>query len=111
MVHLSRSWLKWGAGSCSFAAAGNSICHPCRKEDLNSLASFHPVRRSFEELAIFPNGTVNEAYRPLSISMYHVHLHRWLEVFPREQLLVVNGDRLIEDPVSQLKRIEAFLGE
>ncbi|KAH8397230.1 hypothetical protein KR215_010928 [Drosophila sulfurigaster] len=66
--------------------------------------------KSFEELAIFPNGTVNEAYRPLSISMYHVHLHRWLEVFPREQLLVVNGDRLIEDPVSQLKRIEAFLG-
>ncbi|BFG05784.1 homeotic protein female sterile [Drosophila madeirensis] len=66
--------------------------------------------KSFEELAIFPNGTVNEAYRPLSISMYHVHLHRWLEVFPREQLLVVNGDRLIEDPVSQLRRIEAFLG-
>ncbi|KAM8714175.1 hypothetical protein ACLKA7_014333 [Drosophila subpalustris] len=66
--------------------------------------------KSFEELAIFANGTVNEAYRPLSISMYHVHLHRWLEVFPREQLLVVNGDRLIEDPVSQLKRIEAFLG-
>ncbi|KAH8407673.1 hypothetical protein KR222_010229 [Zaprionus bogoriensis] len=66
--------------------------------------------KSFEELAIFPNGTVNEAYRPLSISMYHVHLHRWLEVFPREQLLVVNGDRLIEDPLSQLQRIEAFLG-
>ncbi|EDV90425.1 GH23421 [Drosophila grimshawi] len=66
--------------------------------------------KSFEELAIFPNGTVNEAYRPLSISMYHMHLHRWLEVFPREQLLVVNGDRLIEDPLSQLKRIEAFLG-
>ncbi|XP_033250842.1 uncharacterized protein LOC117189874 isoform X1 [Drosophila miranda] len=66
--------------------------------------------KSFEELAIFPNGTVIEAYRPLSISMYHVHLHRWLEVFPREQLLVVNGDRLIEDPVSQLRRIEVFLG-
>ncbi|XP_028894288.2 uncharacterized protein LOC105209397 [Zeugodacus cucurbitae] len=66
--------------------------------------------KSFEELAIFPNGTVNESYRPLTISLYHLHLHRWLEVFPREQLLVVNGDRLIEDPVSQLKRIETFLG-
>lgn len=71
-------------------------------------ASFIP--KSFEELAIFPNGTVNESYRPLTISMYHLHLHRWLEVFPREQLLVVNGDQLIEDPVSQLKRIESFLG-
>lgn len=67
--------------------------------------------RSFEDLAILPNGTVNEAYRPLAISQYHVHVHRWLEVFPREQLLVVNGDQLIEDPVSQLRRIEDFLGE
>ncbi|KAL9917899.1 heparan sulfate 3-O sulfotransferase-A isoform 2-T8 [Glossina fuscipes fuscipes] len=66
--------------------------------------------KTFEELAIFPNGTVNDSYRPLTISMYHLHLHRWLEVFPREQLLVVNGDRLIDDPVSQLRRIETFLG-
>lgn len=66
--------------------------------------------RTFEDLAILPNGTVNEAYRPLSISMYHLHMHRWLEVFSREQLLVVNGDRLIDDPLSQLRRIETFLG-
>lgn len=67
--------------------------------------------RSFEELAILPNGTINESYRPLAISLYHLHVHRWLEVFPREQLLVVNGDQLIEDPLSQLKRIETFLGK
>lgn len=66
--------------------------------------------RSFEELAILPNGSINEAYRPLAISMYHLHLHRWLEVFTREQLLIVNGDHLIDDPLSQLKRIESFLG-
>lgn len=67
--------------------------------------------KSFEELAVLPNGSVNEAYRPLAISMYHVHLHRWLEVFTREQLLIVNGDQLIEDPLSQLRKIESFLGE
>lgn len=59
---------------------------------------------------LYPNGTVNELYRPLVISMYHLHLHRWLEVFPREQILIVNGDQLIEDPLSQLQRIETFLG-
>lgn len=75
-----------------------------------SLSSTSPLSRSFEDLAILPNGTVNEAYRPLAISQYHVHVHRWLEVFSREQLLVVNGDQLIEDPVSQLRRIEDFLG-
>ncbi|XP_075168045.1 heparan sulfate 3-O sulfotransferase-A isoform X2 [Haematobia irritans] len=75
-----------------------------------SLAAAQILSKSFEELAIFPNGTVNESYRPLTISMYHLHLHRWLEVFPREQILIVNGDRLIDDPVSQLKKIETFLG-
>lgn len=43
--------------------------------------------------------------------MYHQHVQRWLEVFSRDQLLVVNGDQLIEDPLSQVKRIETFLGE
>lgn len=61
-------------------------------------------------MAILPNGTVNESYRPLIISMYHLHIHRWLEIFSRKQILVVNGDQLIEDPVSQLRRIETFLG-
>lgn len=67
--------------------------------------------RSFEELALLPNGTVNQAYRPLAISMYSLHVQRWLEVFPRNQLLIVNGDQLIYDPLSQVKRIESFLGK
>lgn len=66
--------------------------------------------KSFEQLVLHPNGSINEAYRPLSISVYHHYLHRWLEVFPREQILVVNGDLLIEDPVSQIQKIESFLG-
>lgn len=90
--------------------------------------------RSFEELAIHPNGTVNTSYRPLVLSMYDqfvrkcnqkvikakiiskcspfsCDLVRWLEVFPKEQLLLVNGDQLIEDPLTQVRRIEDFLGE
>ncbi|XP_050304848.1 heparan sulfate glucosamine 3-O-sulfotransferase 1 [Anthonomus grandis grandis] len=66
--------------------------------------------KSFEQLVLHSNGSVNEGYRPLAISAYHHYLHRWLEVFPREQLLVVNGDMLIEDPVPQLQKIERFLG-
>ncbi|XP_024081729.1 heparan sulfate glucosamine 3-O-sulfotransferase 5 isoform X2 [Cimex lectularius] len=65
---------------------------------------------SFEQLAIHGDGSVNIAYRPIALSLYHIYMHRWLEVFPRQQLLVVNGDRLIEDPVSELERIESFLG-
>ena len=35
---------------------------------------------------------------------------QWFEVFPRHQILIVNGDRLIEDPVSEVRKIEKFLG-
>ncbi|CAH2073700.1 unnamed protein product, partial [Iphiclides podalirius] len=66
--------------------------------------------KPFEHLAISPDGSINVAYRPIAISLYHAYMHRWLEVFPREQILVVNGDQLIEDPVPQLRRIEKFLG-
>lgn len=73
----------------------------------------HPpsdATKPFEHLAISADGSINVAYRPIAISLYHAYLHRWLEVFPREQILVVNGDLLIEDPVPQLRRIEKFLG-
>ncbi|XP_073982824.1 heparan sulfate 3-O sulfotransferase-A isoform X2 [Rhodnius prolixus] len=70
---------------------------------------FTPAK-TFEQYAIRPDGSVNSAYRPLALSLYHTFMHRWLEVFPRQQLLIVNGDRLIEDPVSELERIETFLG-
>ncbi|CAB0036729.1 unnamed protein product [Trichogramma brassicae] len=66
-------------------------------------------QRSFDELAIRSDGTINESYRPIAISIYHMHMYRWLEVFERRQILIVNGDQLIDDPVPQLKRIESFL--
>ncbi|XP_022915860.1 heparan sulfate glucosamine 3-O-sulfotransferase 1 [Onthophagus taurus] len=69
-----------------------------------------PSPKTFEQLSLHSNGTINEAYKPLAISVYHNYVHRWLEVFSREQILVVNGDSLIEDPVPQLQRIEKFLG-
>lgn len=31
-------------------------------------------------------------------------------MFPRRQILVVNGDLLIKDPVQELRKIETFLG-
>ncbi|XP_025200365.1 heparan sulfate glucosamine 3-O-sulfotransferase 5-like [Melanaphis sacchari] len=66
--------------------------------------------RSFEQLVVKSDGTVNTNYRPVAVSTYHNHVYRWLDVFPRDQLFVVNGDRLITNPVSELNRIETFLG-
>lgn len=77
---------------------------------LHSNPAANRSSRTFEELAMRPDGTVNTNYRPIAVSTYHGHVYRWLDVFPREQLFVVNGDRLITDPVSELNRIETFLG-
>lgn len=49
-------------------------------------------------------------HRPIVTSIYHVNVLQWLEVFPRHQILIVNGDRLIEDPISEIRKIETFLG-
>lgn len=38
------------------------------------------VHRSFEQLAIRPDGSVNANYKPLAVSLYHTFTHRWLEV-------------------------------
>jgi [heparan sulfate]-glucosamine 3-sulfotransferase 5 len=77
---------------------------------VKSSVSQQTALRRFEQLAIRTDGSVNLAYRPLTISMYDTFLVRWLEVFQRPQILIVNGDLLIVDPVPQLRRIEKFLG-
>lgn len=38
------------------------------------------AQKSFEQLALRADGSVNEAYKPLAVSLYHTFTHRWLEV-------------------------------
>ena len=68
-------------------------------------------RRSvFEEQAFRFDGKVDTSYPAISVSMYDVHIKRWLKYFKMEQMHIANGDVLITDPVSELKKVEAFLG-
>ena len=41
--------------------------------------------------------------------MYSVYLDRWLRHFPRDQIHIVDGDKLISNPVQELEKIENFL--
>ncbi len=60
----------------------------------------------------------DERYRALPLrrfsyaarGMYAEQLRRWLEVYPRTQLLVVKFNDLIRQPVATLARIQAFAG-
>ncbi|KAG8236287.1 hypothetical protein J437_LFUL016067 [Ladona fulva] len=64
---------------------------------------------SFESLAILPDGRVDMSWRPISVSLYHRHIAAWLEAFPRDQILIVDGDQLASNPAPVLASVEKFL--
>lgn len=64
----------------------------------------------FEDYVRRSDGGINDQRRAIRAGMYSSHLERWLAVFSREQLHVVDGERLISDPASELRQVEAFLG-
>jgi len=65
---------------------------------------------SLEELVFSSNGSINKAYPPVLASMYDIHLTRWLSIFPRDQLLVLDGEQFAKNPLPVLKKCEMFLG-
>ena len=46
----------------------------------------------------------------VSRGLYVEQLERWLELFPREQLLVFTSDELIAEPATTLAKVATFLG-
>lgn len=76
--------------------------------------SLHPERRPekhFGTIAtVAPTGEVDERCRELQPSLYDVHFTKWLKYFNRSQILLVDGDTLVRDPVTELVRVERFLG-
>ena len=67
--------------------------------------------KSFEDLVIDPlTGGINLGYKAVQISMYHHHYRRWKATFPASQIHIVDGDKLIQNPVVELAKVESFLG-
>lgn len=53
---------------------------------------------------------IEEDPAALSGGLYHQHLQRYLALFPRQQLLVLIYEELVENPGRELGRLAAFLG-
>ncbi|XP_003745786.2 heparan sulfate glucosamine 3-O-sulfotransferase 5 [Galendromus occidentalis] len=64
----------------------------------------------FEQVVLTPEGRVNTEYRPVGTSIYAVYFRRWLAYFPRRQIHVIDGDRLIREPFQEVQKVENFLG-
>ncbi|CAL4146834.1 unnamed protein product, partial [Meganyctiphanes norvegica] len=63
----------------------------------------------FEDLVIDSNGKVNNESSYIRHGVYWTSLEHYLEVFPRDQILVVNGDELIQNPLVVIEEVETFL--
>jgi len=43
-------------------------------------------------------------------SLYHDQLHRWLRLFPRRQLMIIQSETFFENPVDIMNEVAGFLG-
>ncbi|XP_077482761.1 heparan sulfate (glucosamine) 3-O-sulfotransferase 3-like [Stigmatopora argus] len=80
--------------------------------DYTQIISKTPNIPSFESLA-FKNrttGQIDSQWSPLWIGLYAQHLERWLAWFPRSQVHLVSGERLISDPAGEVGKVQDFLG-
>jgi len=68
------------------------------------------VHDSFESLTLLKDGRVNDQYKAIQISIYANHLRLWYEIFPHKQIHIVDGEKLIVDPLPELRKVEKFLG-
>lgn len=59
---------------------------------------------------LLPNGTLNTKYLSIRRGIYYRQLENWYRFFPKEQVLLLDGEKLTEHPVSLLNKVEAFLG-
>ncbi|KAL4641252.1 heparan sulfate glucosamine 3-O-sulfotransferase 1-like [Arapaima gigas] len=73
----------------------------------NRLENHKPVQL-IEDILI-RNGALNTRYKAIQRSLYDVHMRNWLHHFPLEQIHLVDGDMLIQDPLPELQKVERFL--
>ena len=66
--------------------------------------------RTFDDTMIKEDGSINVDYYGVTTGLYSEHLDHWYKFFPRNQIHIVNGDRLIKTPWREVSKIENFLG-
>ncbi|VDO92013.1 unnamed protein product [Soboliphyme baturini] len=67
--------------------------------------------KPFDKMAcIDQNCTViDTSWSAIKIGLYSKHVKRWLRYFPLQQIHIVSGERLITDPLEEIRQVERFL--
>jgi len=53
---------------------------------------------------------VNTSWGAIRIGLYARYLERWLRLFSLDRFHFVSGERLVDDPAGELRRLQDFLG-
>ena len=61
---------------------------------------------SLEELVLKESGEILSTYPPVQRSIYHLHMQKWLSIFPRQQIMVIDGDNFIQKPWAELEKLK-----
>lgn len=57
----------------------------------------------FENAVFLPNSSdLNQSYKPIRNSLYSEHFKYWLKYFPINQILILDGDKFITNPLEQV---------
>jgi hypothetical protein len=84
----------------------------CLRNPINKLVSFYHYMKSREhftlptlraEIEQDPRGQINKSF-------YYKHLQKYLELFDRDQMLILIHDDITRDPVSLMSQVYQFLG-
>ena len=63
----------------------------------------------FEKLAFKNSGEINNFLAQVNTSIYSYHLKNWLKIFDIKKICFVDGDALVKDPYSVVKKLEKCL--
>ena len=86
--------------------------HNCRRLRHANDKTAAQICQTYERSGVLTiTGAVNASSRFISRSMYATRIESWTRRFPLgTQLLVVDGEKLVSDPLSEIVRVENFLG-
>jgi len=87
------------AQSCYSTIDGTPIC--VAKHEQNS-----PTRRIRDDLDLRDFYFKSYVFR----SLYHDQLHRWLRLFPRQQLMIIQSESFFENEAGTMDEVAGFLG-
>ncbi|XP_071506031.1 heparan sulfate glucosamine 3-O-sulfotransferase 1-like [Diadema antillarum] len=81
-----------------------------RRGKLHLMSPRYELMNSFAESVLFPNGSVREYNCLVDSGIYVKYFRRWLELFPPDQFLVLDGEEFVKNPSPTISRVERFLG-